>query len=153
MINFDSERGIAVTTTPGRRTHSQLSISRAEVSDSGNYTCAPSNSLPASIQVYVSGERSKFDSVMHLKNQLMKKKIHVEFGFFMHPEAQSPSYKFLYMTIHIHIAERACLLPGSCRYTWLRLSFIWVVIYKILELGDWSYVYMTQILKKCIKPL
>ena len=55
MINFDSERGIAVTTTPGRRTHSQLSISRAEVSDSGNYTCAPSNSLPASIQVYVSG--------------------------------------------------------------------------------------------------
>ena len=88
MINFDSERGIAVTTTPGRRTHSQLSISRAEVSDSGNYTCAPSNSLPASIQVYVSGERSKFDSVMHLKN-------HVEFGFFMHPEAQSPSYKYI----------------------------------------------------------
>ena len=34
MINFDSERGIAVTTTPGRRTHSQLSISKAEVSDS-----------------------------------------------------------------------------------------------------------------------
>ena len=83
MINFDSERGIAVTTTPGRRTHSQLSISKAEVSDSviikiwfrkkdwswtcvyfltfhfifqGNYTCAPSNSSPASIQVYVSGK-------------------------------------------------------------------------------------------------
>jgi len=55
MINFDSERGIAVTTTPGRRTHSQLSIQKAEVSDSGNYTCAPSNSLPASIQVFVSG--------------------------------------------------------------------------------------------------
>jgi len=55
MINFDSERGIAVTTTPGRRTHSQLSIQKAEVADSGNYTCAPSNSLPASIQVFVSG--------------------------------------------------------------------------------------------------
>lgn len=59
MINFDSERGIAVTTTPGRRTHSQLSISKAEVSDSGNYTCAPSNSSPASIQVYVSGSEVK----------------------------------------------------------------------------------------------
>ena len=59
MINFDSERGIAVTTTPGRRTHSQLSITKAEVADSGNYTCAPSNSLPASIQVFVSGEWAK----------------------------------------------------------------------------------------------
>ena len=56
MINFDSERGISVTTTPGRRTHSQLSIKKAEVVDSGNYTCAPSNSLPASIQVFVSGK-------------------------------------------------------------------------------------------------
>ena len=59
MINFDSERGIAVTTTPGRRTHSQLSIQKAEVADSGNYTCAPSNSLPASIQVFVSGMSGK----------------------------------------------------------------------------------------------
>jgi len=59
MINFDSERGISVTTTPGRRTHSQLSIKKAEVVDSGNYTCAPSNSLPASIQVFVSGSEVK----------------------------------------------------------------------------------------------
>lgn len=59
MINFDSERGISVTTTPGRRTHSQLSIQKAEVADSGNYTCAPSNSLPASIQVFVSGSEVK----------------------------------------------------------------------------------------------
>ena len=63
MINFDSERGISVTTTPGRRTHSQLSIKKAEVSDSGNYTCAPSNSLPASIQVFVSGKSC--DSLQH----------------------------------------------------------------------------------------
>jgi hypothetical protein len=55
MINYDSERGISVTTTPGRKTHSQLSIQRADVSDSGNYTCAPSSSLPATIQVFVSG--------------------------------------------------------------------------------------------------
>ena len=55
MINYDSERGISVTTTPGRRTHSQLSIKKADVSDSGNYTCAPSSALPASIHVFVSG--------------------------------------------------------------------------------------------------
>ena len=58
MINYDLERGITVTTTPGRRTHSQLLIKQAEVADSGNYTCSPSNSLPASIQVFVSGEYS-----------------------------------------------------------------------------------------------
>ena len=57
MINYDSERGISVTTAPGRKTHSQLLIKRAEVSDSGNYTCAPSSSLAATIQVFVSGER------------------------------------------------------------------------------------------------
>ena len=56
MINYDSERGISVTTTPGRKTHSQLFIQRADVTDSGNYTCAPSSSLPASIQVFVSGK-------------------------------------------------------------------------------------------------
>lgn len=59
MINYDSERGISVTTTPGRKTHSQLSIQRADVSDSGNYTCAPSSSLPATIQVFVSGSEVK----------------------------------------------------------------------------------------------
>ena len=55
MVNYDSERGISVTTTPGRRTHSQLSIKKAVVSDSGNYTCAPARSLPASIHVFVAG--------------------------------------------------------------------------------------------------
>jgi len=59
MINYDSERGISVTTTPGRRTHSQLSIKKADVSDSGNYTCAPSSALPASIHVFVSGSEVK----------------------------------------------------------------------------------------------
>ncbi len=59
MINYDSERGISVTTTPGRKTHSQLFIQRADVSDSGNYTCAPSSSLAASIQVFVSGEEGQ----------------------------------------------------------------------------------------------
>jgi len=59
MVNYDSERGISVSTTPGRRTHSQLSIKKAVVSDSGNYTCAPARSLPASIQVFVAGSEVK----------------------------------------------------------------------------------------------
>ncbi|XP_040574315.1 transmembrane and immunoglobulin domain-containing protein 1 [Lepeophtheirus salmonis] len=59
MINYDSERGISVSTSPGRKTHSQLSIKTAEISDSGNYTCKPSSSLPASIQVFVSGSEVK----------------------------------------------------------------------------------------------
>ena len=62
MINYDSERGISVTTTPGRKTHSQLFIQRADVSDSGNYTCAPSSSLPATITVFVSGEEKVADA-------------------------------------------------------------------------------------------
>ena len=66
MINYDSERGISVTTTPGRRTHSQLSIKKADVSDSGNYTCAPSSALPASIHVFVSGNYS--NSNLNLSN-------------------------------------------------------------------------------------
>ncbi|XP_059098398.1 zwei Ig domain protein zig-8-like isoform X2 [Tigriopus californicus] len=59
MINYDSERGISVTTTPGRKTHSQLFIQKADISDSGNYTCEPSSSIPASIQVFVSGSEVK----------------------------------------------------------------------------------------------
>ena len=65
MVNYDSERGISVTTTPGRRTHSQLSIKKAVVSDSGNYTCAPARSLPASIHVFVAGNSFSYS---HLPN-------------------------------------------------------------------------------------
>ena len=66
MINYDSERGISVTTTPGRRTHSQLSIQKADVSDSGNYTCAPSSALPASIHVFVSGRVINFKMLIYI---------------------------------------------------------------------------------------
>jgi len=55
MVNYDSERGISVTTSPGRKTHSKLSITRADVADSGNYTCAPAGAVNATITVFVSG--------------------------------------------------------------------------------------------------
>ncbi|XP_049832334.1 lachesin-like isoform X2 [Schistocerca gregaria] len=50
MINFDEDRGVAVSKGRGG---SQLLIPRAERTDSGNYTCAPSNARAASITVHV----------------------------------------------------------------------------------------------------
>lgn len=60
MVNYDSERGIRVTTTTDPvtiKTKSRFDIAEAEPRDSGNYTCKPSNAMPASIQVFVSKER------------------------------------------------------------------------------------------------
>ncbi|XP_049831127.1 protein turtle homolog B-like [Schistocerca gregaria] len=50
MINYDEDRGVAVSKGRGG---SQLLIPRAERTDSGNYTCAPSNARAASITVHV----------------------------------------------------------------------------------------------------
>ncbi|XP_075215045.1 zwei Ig domain protein zig-8-like [Lycorma delicatula] len=47
MINYDSGRGVSVS--QGRH-HSELSLSPAHP---GNYTCAPSNARPASINVHI----------------------------------------------------------------------------------------------------
>ena len=40
-------------------TKSRLVINEANPQDSGNYTCKPSNAVPASIQVFVSKNRGK----------------------------------------------------------------------------------------------
>ena len=40
-------------------TKSRLIITEANPQDSGNYTCKPSNAIPASIQVFVSKNRGK----------------------------------------------------------------------------------------------
>ena len=70
MVNYDVERGISVFTSSGGggedkssgspaanaatgtggKTKSQFVISEATPTDSGNYTCKPSNAVPASIQ-------------------------------------------------------------------------------------------------------
>lgn len=50
MINYDRERGVEVVL--GRYT-SDLLIAKAQKTDSGNYTCAPSNAQSASIIVHV----------------------------------------------------------------------------------------------------
>ncbi|XP_049548673.1 hemicentin-1-like [Anopheles darlingi] len=52
VINYSQRGGISVLTEQQTRT-SRLLIARASPSDSGNYTCAPSNSDSASVVVHV----------------------------------------------------------------------------------------------------
>jgi len=53
MINYDTARGVTVTTMQGKKTSSRLNIQNAQPHHSGNYTCKPSSSIPASIQLFV----------------------------------------------------------------------------------------------------
>ena len=60
MVNYHVERGVKVTTysTTAQATESKLTFSNASKRDEGNYTCSPSNSVPATVQLYVT-RRSK----------------------------------------------------------------------------------------------
>lgn len=48
MITFDSE-----VTVTNNQVSSILKLQEADTSHSGNYTCVPSNALPASVNVHV----------------------------------------------------------------------------------------------------
>lgn len=50
MINYDKDRGVEVVLG---RYSSDLLIAKAQKTDSGNYTCAPSNAQSASITVHI----------------------------------------------------------------------------------------------------
>ncbi|KAK0076797.1 hypothetical protein PV325_004835 [Microctonus aethiopoides] len=53
-INFDSPRGgVSLVTEKGKETSSRLMIQNAVSSDSGVYTCKPSNANPSSIRVHI----------------------------------------------------------------------------------------------------
>jgi len=83
MVNYDVERGISVFTSSGGgedddaggggggKTKSQFIVAEATPSDSGNYTCKPSNAVPASIQVFVSNTRGS-QSILNLFHTLSK---------------------------------------------------------------------------------
>ena len=82
MVNYDIERGITVFTSSGGsgeeegsgKTKSQFIIAEATPTDSGNYTCKPSNAVAASIQVFVSNTRGTFSknkiNEFHIKEML-----------------------------------------------------------------------------------
>lgn len=52
MINYDADRGINVSAESDYH-YSELTILRATSKHSGNYSCVPSNALPASIVVHI----------------------------------------------------------------------------------------------------
>lgn len=92
MVNYDVERGISVFTSSGGggkdktsgslatnaptgtggggKTKSQFVIAEATPTDSGNYTCKPSNAVPASIQVFVSNTRVDKTEALHKQSSL-----------------------------------------------------------------------------------
>lgn len=57
-VTFD-RGGVSLETEKGKRTTSKLLITRAQLNDSGNYTCASSKVTPASVMVHVlNGEQN-----------------------------------------------------------------------------------------------
>ncbi|XP_013192634.2 zwei Ig domain protein zig-8 [Amyelois transitella] len=64
MINYDAARGVSVSTEPGAKTQSTLSIRAAAPAHSGNYTCAAANTEPAHIYVYVSEGSDKMAATL-----------------------------------------------------------------------------------------
>jgi hypothetical protein len=59
VISYDSSRGgVSVITEKGDVTTSYLLIQHAEVTDSGKYSCSPSNADVASVKVHVLNGRS-----------------------------------------------------------------------------------------------
>lgn len=53
MINYDSRGGISIETRKGEITTSHLLIQNADETNSGKYSCSPSNAIVASIRVHV----------------------------------------------------------------------------------------------------
>lgn len=53
VINYDSRGGISIETRKGEITTSHLLIQYADETNSGKYSCSPSNAIVASIRVHV----------------------------------------------------------------------------------------------------
>ena len=62
MINYDKERGVEVSNDD---LGSTLTLKRALVKDSGNYTCSPYNIKPSSVTVHVLSEGNSAAAVQN----------------------------------------------------------------------------------------
>ena len=82
MVNYDVGRGITVfTSNAPDKTQSRFNIKEATPADSGNYTCNPSNAVPASIQVFVSKGRGEYSiSLVACETLLMLYKARLKGG-------------------------------------------------------------------------
>lgn len=68
VISYDSLRGgISLVTLKGDTTISCLIIQKAQLSDSGKYSCSPSNTDVASIQVHVLNGEYKMQGNRYFK--------------------------------------------------------------------------------------
>ena len=70
VLNFDSPRGgISLETEKSRTgTQSKLLVTRATVSDNGNYTCLPSRGEPVSADVHVITGLKSIHSILVLSS-------------------------------------------------------------------------------------
>jgi hypothetical protein len=123
IISYDSSRGgVSVITEKGETTTSFLLIQRAKSSDTGKYTCNPSNAQPKSIMVHVlngedSPSRSHFStfSLLQLPHRMrcMSVPMHAALGFRFFAPAFSDDKIFLPL---------CCDLPPALRLLCLRLG-------------------------------
>lgn len=72
VISYDSARGgVSVVTEKGAATTSYLLVQDAAPSDSGRYSCAPSNADLASVRVHVlNGEKTQTYSLIFYHHKL-----------------------------------------------------------------------------------
>ncbi|KAI2808542.1 hypothetical protein BLOT_006487 [Blomia tropicalis] len=67
VINYGSPRGIKVHTEKAIQTISKLTIYKAQPTDSGNYSCTPSNAEAAHIAVHIHNNANPAASIQHGK--------------------------------------------------------------------------------------
>ncbi|KAF2883870.1 hypothetical protein ILUMI_22300, partial [Ignelater luminosus] len=69
VISYDSSRGgVSVITEKGDITTSFLLIQHADISDSGKYSCSPSNADVASVRVHVLNGKRSGHAIIKLAN-------------------------------------------------------------------------------------
>lgn len=74
VISYDSNRGgVSVITEKGEVTTSYLLIQNAELSDSGKYSCSPSNADVATVRVHVLNGKYHFTLKDHLITFMLPK--------------------------------------------------------------------------------